>query len=65
MIKKKKAKQEAEQEQYVHFHKKFNSGADKEEKKSIIYQPLETNQHSFVFFKRYSSGLSEYYQILG
>ena len=30
MIKKKKAKQESEQEQYVHFHKKFNSaGSDK------------------------------------
>jgi hypothetical protein len=31
----------------------------------VIYSPLEPGQHSFVYFKRYQSGFSEYYQAIG
>jgi tubby-related protein 1 len=41
------------------------AGFNKEERRRAIYAPLEAGQHSFVYFKRYQSGFSEYYQAIG
>lgn len=51
---------------YIHMHSLINkAGLNKEERKKAIYAPLEPNQHSFVYFKRYSSGFSDCYQAIG
>ena len=44
---------------YIHMHTIMNqAGYNKEERKAAIYTPLENNQHTFVYFKRYQSGFS-------
>jgi hypothetical protein len=51
---------------YVHMHAIMNeAGFNKEARKIAIYTPLEPNQQTFVYFKRYQSGFSECYQIIG
>ncbi len=40
-------------------------GFNKYERKMAIYTPLEAGEHSFVYFKRYQSGFTEYYQAIG
>ena len=51
---------------YIHMHAIMNqAGYNKEERRAAIYTPLEANQHTFVYFKRYQSGFSECYQIIG
>lgn len=51
---------------YVLMHALLNKvGNSKEERIAVIYTPLAPNQQSFVYFKRYQSGFSEYYQVLG
>lgn len=41
------------------------AGVNKEERRAAIYTPLPVGSHSFVYFKRYQSGFSEYYQVQG
>ena len=41
------------------------AGFNKDERRTVIYEPLKPNQHSFVYFKRYQSGFSEYFQAIG
>ena len=41
------------------------AGTDREVRKSLIYSALREGEQSFVYFKRHSSGFSEYYQLLG
>lgn len=51
---------------YVLMHALLNkAGTNKEERKIAVYTPLEPEKHSFVYFKRYQSGFSEYYQVIG
>jgi hypothetical protein len=51
---------------YVMMHTIMNkAGINKEERRRAIYTPLQPNQHSFVYFKRNSSGFSENYQAIG
>ena len=40
-------------------------GINKEERREAIYSPLQFNQHSFVYFKRYQSGFNENFQVIG
>lgn len=40
-------------------------GFNKHDRRAAIYTPLNPGEHSFVFFKRYQSGFSEYYQAIG
>ena len=51
---------------YIQMHSIMNqAGYNKEERRNAIYTPLAPNQHTFVYFKRYQSGFSECYQVIG
>lgn len=41
------------------------AGFNKHERRMAIYTPLQQGEHSFVYFKRYQSGFSELYQVMG
>lgn len=65
MIKKKNEAQKP-LDNYVLMHAILNkAGFNKTERRTAIYTPLAEGEHSFVYFKRYTSGFSEYYQAIG
>lgn len=42
-----------------------SAGTDKQQKKKIYYDPLDPGEKACCYFKRYQSGLSESYQLIG
>ena len=60
------SKKKTQGEEYIHMHTIINkAGFNKEERREAVYSPLPPNSSSFVYFKRYQSGFSEYFQVIG
>lgn len=53
-------------DKYILYHKIIGeAGTNKQERRRAIYTPLEESQNSFVYFRRFQSGFTEYYQAIG
>ena len=63
---KKKQEESKKSTGYVMMHELLSKAeSDREERRRLIHTQLKPGEHSFVYFRRHSSGFSEYYQVVG